>query len=150
MTELQREDIERILPHRDAMLLVDRISIDGGTAVGETRIGRDAWYLRGHFPGNPVVPGVVLCEMMAQAGCVFFGSELASGTPYFAGIDRARFRHPVVPGDTFRSVCTVGRDAGYLKTLTAKGYVNDTLCVDATMSFVIREDSEDEMNGGAV
>ncbi len=140
--EYGREEIERIIPHRDTMLLVDHIALDENQAVGSTLIRPDAWFVQGHFPDHPVVPGMILCEMMAQAGCVFFRDALKRGTPYFAGVDRARFHHPVVPGDVFRSVCTVVRSTDFLITVSSKGYVGDIPCVEAVMSFVISRDPE--------
>ena len=78
-TVMTREEIKTILPHRDAMLLLDEVAREEDTAVGKLRIRGDEWFLQGHFPGNPVVPGVILCEILAQSSCILLKDEMTKG-----------------------------------------------------------------------
>ena len=82
------------------MLLVDDVTLEGDTAVGHLHIKGDEYFLQGHFPGNPVVPGVILCEIMGQCCCSLIMDELPGRTPFYAGLDKIRFKNPVRPGDT--------------------------------------------------
>lgn len=108
MSELGSADIKQImelLPHRYPFLLVDKIvDIDGDTsATGIKNVTINEPFFQGHFPGNPVMPGVLIIEAMAQTAgviCILDGGEAAEASlVYFMSIDKARFRKPVVPGD---------------------------------------------------
>lgn len=134
---MNRKDLEAILPHRDGMLLLDEASLEDGIARGKCLIRGDEWFLQGHFPGNPVVPGVVLCEILGQSACVLFPEKLAGKTPFFTGIKQAKFKRPVVPGDTFTTEVELLRESMGFLFVKAKGYVNDTLAVEAELSFAI-------------
>ena len=92
---MNREEIKTILPHREPMLLVDEAVLnDDGTATGWYRVRGDEFFLQGHFPGNPIVPGVIQCEMMAQAACMLFADKTREegALPVYAGLDKVRFR----------------------------------------------------------
>ena len=107
---MNKEEIMKILPHRDNMLLVEEAYLDGDTAHGKYTVRGDEFFLRGHFPGNPVVPGVILCEMLAQSACVLLSSGQADGcTPFFTSLNNVKFKNPVKPGDTFETKCSITR-----------------------------------------
>lgn len=143
---MNQEELKAILPHRDNMLLIQEAEVETGedpsqkTAHGKYHIQGDEWFLQGHFPGNPVVPGVILCEMMAQSVCVLLKDGCPAGTtPYFTSLNKVRFKHPVVPGDTFESRCEITRVKKPFYFATGKGYVGDKLCVTAEFSFALIE-----------
>ena len=97
---MNRKELEMILPHRDNMLLLDEAYVEDGVAIGRYKIRGDEFFLQGHFPGNPVVPGVILCEMMAQTTAVLLTAETEGSTPYFTSLNNVRFKNVVRPGDT--------------------------------------------------
>ena len=136
---MNKDEIMRVLPHRENMLLLDDAeSLEGG-AVGHYTVRGDEFFLKGHFPGNPVVPGVILCEMMAQASAVIISDVSAKSTPYFTGIDKAKFRNKVLPGDTLEIKCELTGQKRNFYFIKGKGYVNGKLSVSAEFSFALVE-----------
>lgn len=132
------EEIKQILPHRDNMLLIDEAEVCDGKAHGKKLIKGDEFFLKGHFPGNPVVPGVILCEILAQSTCVLLASGMdESVTPYFTGLDKVKFKNPVKPGDLFETECEIIKSKGVFYWASGKGYVNGKLCVTAEFSFAL-------------
>ena len=106
---MNREEIKTYLPHREPMLLVDNLEEELVTnangevtryAIGTYRVRGDEFFMQGHFPDYPVVPGVILCEMMAQSCALLLGEELRNKRPLYTGIDNVRFKYQVRPGDT--------------------------------------------------
>ena len=137
---MNQAEIKKLLPHRDNMLLVEEACEKDGTAFGSYRVRGDEWFLKGHFPGNPVVPGVILCEMLAQTSCVLLGGKLPEGKlPMFTGLDKVRFKNPVRPGDTFVSVCRITKSKPPFYFAEGSGTVNGVLCVKAEFSFAITD-----------
>lgn len=136
---LSREDIQEIIPHRNEMLLVDEAEkLNDTQAVGFYTVKGDEWFIRGHFPGHPVVPGVILCEMMAQTCALLIPPERLKGaTPYFAGIREAAFKRRVVPGDTVTFACEAVRAMGNFYFCQGEGSVEGSLCVKASLSFAL-------------
>jgi 3-hydroxyacyl-[acyl-carrier-protein] dehydratase len=135
---MNREEIKKILPHREPMLLIDEVEIVDGKSSGKYHVRGDEFFLQGHFPGNPVVPGVILCEMLAQSACILLSDVSAENTtPYYTGLDKVKFRGMVKPGDTFESVCEITRQFKSFYFATGKGYVNGKLCIQAEFSFAL-------------
>ena len=135
---MKREEIMQILPHRDSMLLLDEawLSVDG-LAHGRYTARGDEWFFNGHFPGNPVMPGVVQCEIIAQASCMLFADELKGKTAYYAGIDKVRFRRMVRPGDTLEITAAPLRNKLNVYVIKGEARVNGEMCASGEFSFII-------------
>jgi 3-hydroxyacyl-[acyl-carrier-protein] dehydratase len=136
---MQREEIEKVLPHRDAMLLIDEAELIDGVSHGKKHIRADEWFLQGHFPGDPVVPGVILCEILAQSACVLLPASEGKRTPFFTGLDKVRFRGMVRPGDTLETECRILRSKGGFFWASGEGRVKGSLCVSAEFSLFLSE-----------
>lgn len=135
---MNREEIKKILPHRDHMLLLDEAVNAEGTAVGRYHVRGDEFFLQGHFPGNPIVPGVILCEILAQAACVLLQDRMGSGMlPVYTGLDNVKFRSPVKPGDTVETRCRIKRAKHPFYFAEGTMTVDGRLCVSAEFSFAM-------------
>ncbi len=137
---MKRDELKKILPHREPMLLLDEAEVVDGVAHGRITITGDEFFVQGHFPGNPVVPGVILCEMLAQNCCVLMGDGLSGQenvTPFYTSLDKVRFKHPVRPGDTVELTCQLTRHRGPFYFASGEARVGDVLCVTAEMSFAL-------------
>src|SRR2546423_14332758 len=140
-TTLGREEIERILPHREPFLLIDEVVElePGERVVARKRVRPDEWYLAGHFPGRPVMPGVLIVEAMAQTGAVAVLSqeENRGRLALFAGIDDCRFKRIVEPGDVLELRCDLERIRGPIGRGKAEARVNGELACRATLTFAV-------------
>ena len=143
-------DIRQImdkLPHRYPFLLIDRIlSIDGLKIVAIKNVTFNEPFFNGHFPGFPIMPGVLIVEAMAQAGGFLTlqsqGAELGDRKVLFLTIDSARFRKPVVPGDQLRFEVEIERRRETIWRVVGKAFVGDTLVCDATLQAMITRGTE--------
>ena len=135
---MNRNEIEQVLPHRDDMLLLDDVVEDEGQAIGHYRVRGNEFFLNGHFPGNPVVPGVILCEILAQTACVLLGES--TGRPAYTGLDNVRFRSPVRPGDTVETRCRINRTKRPFYFAEGSASVDGRLCATAEFSFALLEE----------
>ena len=135
---MNRDEIKNILPHREPMLLVDEAFIDeDGRARGSYTVSGDEFFLKGHFPGNPVVPGVMLCEMMAQVCCVLLSDSANGKTPYFTGLDKVKFKNMVKPKDKIEFTCEITNIKGPFYFAKGSGTVNGKLSVIGEFSFAL-------------
>ncbi len=137
---IEASEILKILPHRYPMLLVDRIvEFDHETnhIVGIKNLTFNELFFQGHFPDNPVMPGVLQLEAMAQvAGVMLNSREGNSGkTAYFMAMNKVKFRHMVIPGDQLRLEIDVLRMRTRIATVQGKAYVGDVLASQAELTF---------------
>lgn len=143
---MNREEIMKILPHRNSMLLLDEAFVDEeGAAHGKLTIRGDEFFLDGHFPGNPIVPGVILCEILAQSACVLLAGDVTEGgkkSTLYTGLDKVKFKHPVRPGDIFETTCRIVRSRPPFYFCEGEGRADGKLCLKAEFSFAVTEAAE--------
>jgi 3-hydroxyacyl-[acyl-carrier-protein] dehydratase len=138
---LDRAGIEAILPHREPFLLIDEVlELEPGARVlARKQVREDEWYLRGHFPGRPVMPGVLIVEAMAQTGAVavLAQEENRGRLALFAGIDDTRFKRIVSPGDELQLECTLEQVRGPIGKGKARATVDGELAARGTLTFAV-------------
>ncbi len=135
---MTKEELKEYLPHRDPMLLVDEIEIDAdGVCHAKYLIKEDEFFCRGHFPENPVVPGVIQCEIMAQSCALLVKDDIQGRTTLYAGIDKVRFKNIVKPGDLCEITAVLKNKRGSLYYCQAELRVNGNLCCKGELSFAL-------------
>jgi 3-hydroxyacyl-[acyl-carrier-protein] dehydratase len=142
-TTLGREQIEAILPHRDPFLLLDEVVElePGERVVARKHVRGDEWWFAGHFPGRPVMPGVLIVEAMAQAGAVAVLSqeENRGRIAFFGGIDGVRFKRIVEPGDELELECRLEAVRGPIGKGKATAKVDGKLAARGTLTFAVEQ-----------
>ena len=140
---LGRREIEEIIPHREPFLLLDEVTeLEPGVRVVARKLVRpDEWYLAGHFPGRPIMPGVLMVEALAQAGAVAVLSEPENRGKLvlFAGIDALRFKRIVQPGDELELTCELEHVRGPIGRGKATATVAGELAVRGVLTFAVAE-----------
>ena len=132
-----------VLPHRPPFLFVDRVSAleTGKGATGHWKLTGDEWFFSGHFPGRPTLPGVLICEAIAQVGAYAVLTDPAHATklPLFGGIDSARFRKQVVPGDELALVVELGRMSARAGKGSGRAVLNGEVACEMDLMFVFAD-----------
>ncbi len=147
-TPLDGEKIKRILPHRYPFLLVDRIiSLEPGKRiVGLKNITINEPFFQGHFPGRPIMPGVLIVEALAQVGGILAllstPEQLGNPAIFLLGLDKVRFRKPVVPGDQLVLELQALRGGKKFWKMQGKAFVNETLVAEAELMAAVGQEKE--------
>ena len=143
---LDINEIQQILPHRPPMLLVDRITdlVPFKSATGIKCVTMNEPFFLGHFPGHPIMPGVLLLEGMAQVGGVamLYPAEHRGKIALFGGMENVKFKRPVVPGDVVVTKAELVRVRGVFGVLHADAYVEDELVASADFKFALKDGND--------
>ena len=143
---MNKEEIKSYLKHRDPMLLVDSVELvteqdkegkDVLVAYGTYTVRGDEFFLQGHFPDYPVVPGVILCEMMAQSCALLLGEEIKSKLTFYTGIDNVRFKGQVRPGDVVKTKSCIVDRRHSLIFVNAQASVDGKVCCKGDLNFAL-------------
>ena len=142
---MNKEEIMQFLPHREPMLLVDQMNIDkDNVAHGRYTVKGTEYFLQGHFPEYPVVPGVILCEIMGQCCSLLVKEQMAGKTPFYTGLDKVRFKRQVRPGDTVEVSGYITRQKAMVFFIKAEARENGELGVQGTLSVALADNPTPE------
>lgn len=138
---LNKEEIEKIIPQRDPFLMIDEVEeyIPGESAVAYKNVREDEWYFKGHFPGNPIMPGVLITESLAQTGAVAILSmeENKGKNAIFGGIDNLKFKKMVVPGDRLKLEVKIIKRKGPIGKGEAIATVDGKVAAKGELTFAV-------------
>lgn len=138
---LNKEEIEKIIPQRDPFLMIDEVEeyTPGESAIAYKNVREDEWYFKGHFPGNPIMPGVLITESLAQTGAVAILSmeENKGKNAIFGGIDNLKFKKMVVPGDRLKLEVKIIKRKGPIGKGEAIATVNGKVAAKGELTFAV-------------
>lgn len=138
---LKKEEIERIIPQRDPFLMIDEVEeyIPGVRATAYKHVRENEWYFKGHFPGNPIMPGVLITESLAQTGAVAILSkeENQGKNALFGGIDKMKFKKMVVPGDTLKLEVKIIKQKGPIGVGEVIATVDGKIAAKGELTFAV-------------
>ncbi len=138
---LNKEEIKKIIPQRDPFLMIDEVEdfIPGESAIAYKNVNIEEWYFKGHFPGNPIMPGVLIAESLAQTGAVAILSvdENKGKNALFGGIDKMRFKRQVVPGDRLKLEVKIIKRKGPIGVGEAIASVDGKVAAKGELTFAL-------------
>lgn len=138
---LNKEEIKNIIPQRDPFLMIDEVEeyVPGESAIAYKNVNVQEWYFKGHFPGNPIMPGVLIAESLAQTGAVAILSmdENKGKNALFGGIDKMKFKKMVVPGDRLKLEVRIIKRKGPIGVGEAIATVNENIVAKGELTFAL-------------
>ena len=138
---LNKEEIKKIIPQREPFLMIDEVEefVPGESAVAYKNVDESEWYFKGHFPGNPILPGVLICEALAQTGAVAILSmeENKGKNALFGGIDKMRFKRTVVPGDKLKLEVKIIKRKGPIGVGEAIATIDGKIAAKGELTFAL-------------
>ena len=138
---LNKEQIKEIIPQREPFLMIDEVEefIPGESAIAYKNVNEEEWYFKGHFPGNPIMPGVLITESLAQTGAVAILSmeENKGKNALFGGIDKMKFKKQVVPGDTLKLEVKIIKRKGPIGVGEAIATVDGSIAAKGELTFAV-------------
>ena len=138
---LNKQEIENIIPQRDPFLMIDEVEeyVPGESAIAYKYVNENEWYFKGHFPGNPIMPGVLITESLAQTGAIAILSleENKGKNALFGGIDKMRFKKTVVPGDKLKLEVKIIKQKGPIGIGEAIATIDGSLVARGELTFAI-------------
>ena len=138
---LNKDEIKDIIPQREPFLMIDEVEeyVPGESAVAYKNVNEEEWYFKGHFPGNPIMPGVLICESLAQTGAVAILSmeENKGKNALFGGIDKMKFKKMVVPGDRLKLEVKIIKQKGPIGVGEAIASVDGKIAAKGELTFAL-------------
>ena len=138
---LNKEEIKKIIPQREPFLMIDEVEefVPGESAIAYKNVDESEWYFKGHFPGNPILPGVLICESLAQTGAIAILSmeENKGKNALFGGIDKMRFKKQVVPGDRLKLEVKIIKRKGPIGVGEAIATVDGKIAAKGELTFAL-------------
>lgn len=138
---LNKEEIKNIIPQRDPFLMIDEVEeyVPGESAIAYKNVNEQEWYFKGHFPGNPIMPGVLIAESLAQTGAVAILSmdENKGKNALFGGIDKMKFKRKVVPGDRLKLEVKIIKGKGPIGVGEAIATIDEKIVAKGELTFAL-------------